>query len=484
LLGFGGASCNPLTGRAGTGTCEYFNPFINSAFANSVSTGANTESVINSFVQELKDEFQTRLQVFDAVITGDVFELPAGPVSIASGVQYRGEKWDVDFDANAELGNVANGTISMDVGAKSATRSLFTEVAVPLMNDDRWGKLSLNAAGRYEKTGDIDTTDPKIGLLYKTPAGLLEVRGSWGTSFLAPTLFQRYTQSGGIAGISSTNGGTQPRTNAPRVATSTSGTPTLEPQDATTYSFGAVVQPFENFSVSVDYWHYRFNDLITTESAQAVVNQDDESLAAGLGPTGRVVRDGAGNPLQLFLKYFNAASLETSGIDFVSSYSHGFNKFGELRLDLNATYTGQYEYQASPTTPLFNGVNSWNTLNSSINPSIKWRGNLRAGWVVGGNRFAATLRYTGAFRNDQPAPGHPEDVMFDDYFPVDLSYGYTFEGGPVGISEIDVSVGLNNAFNTMPPTPVLGPAGTGPASMFGIHDYRARLAWAQLAVRF
>src|SRR4030095_15436130 len=68
----------------------------------------------------------------------------------------------------------------------------FAELFVPLFGPDnaRPGlrRLDLSGAVRYDHYSDFgSTTNPKVGITY-SPFQNLTLRGSWGTSFRAPTL--------------------------------------------------------------------------------------------------------------------------------------------------------------------------------------------------------------------------------------------------------------------------------------------------------
>ena len=478
LAGFGGANCNPQTGKAGVGPCQYFNPLIGSAFAAPGSGAANTQETIDFFFKEIQNHYKTELMVADAVVSGELFQLPAGPVGLAVGAQWRKEKWSVDFAANQENGNTANGTVNRDVAASGVTKSAFAELAVPIV-DGPVGELKLNGALRYESTERSHTIDPKLGLLYTLPSKWLQLRASWGSSFLAPSLFQQFTQSTGLNNLTSTYGGTKAATAQPRVARIISGNPNLDPQQARSWNVGAVIRPVSGLRFSADYWHYKFKGLITEQNAQTLVNNDDLSLAAGTGPTGLVVRDSQGNVLQVKTQFFNASSLVTSGLDLQANYTTGLGNKGDLSLDANVTYVDKYDYTVSAGAPVLKAAGRWNDTNTSISPSVKWRGLFGARWTLGSHSVRATVNYTGPIANDRAVAGLAGDETFHAFTTVDLGYTYSLPQA-FGLKDGSIAIGVSNLFNALPDT--AGFEGHGVA--FGLYDYQGRMAWARLVARY
>ena len=341
VQGFGGPSCNPLASGAlpGQGNCYYFNPFTSSTYATPGSAAANRQDVIDWLTPEVWDTYGTSLMTYDAVLSGELLSLPAGPLAVAVGGQYRREGWDVNFDAQKNVGNIETGAISDDVSQTQSARALFAEVAAPLVNSEAFGSLNLNAALRYENSGNgVDTTDPKIGLLYRAPATDLSVRASWGTSFLAPTLFQKFTSSSGLQQINdNAPGGTGEQVR--RITTLIRGNPDLVPQEAEAYSFGVNFKPLPRLTLDVGYWNYKFDQLIAAENHQDLVTRD---------VPGKVVRDSGNNVIFVLPSYVNVASLETSGIDFEVDYSFDLGDLGRLSASTMATWVGQMDVQSTP----------------------------------------------------------------------------------------------------------------------------------------
>jgi iron complex outermembrane receptor protein len=392
-------------------------------------------------------------------------------VALAAGVQHRAEKWKADFDSQKNTGNIESGGSFQDSDVSQSARAAFVEIVAPLFDTARAGRLQFNGALRYENLGGVDTVDPKIGVLYTSPNRFMQLRGSWGTSFLAPNLFQRFTQSTGLANISDTGpGGTGEATR--RITTITRGNPVLEPQESESYSLGVVVNPLPGLSLDLSYWNYDFRKLITLENVQALVDQNDPS---------KVIRDENGAVIFVVPSYVNLAGLQTSGLDFEVRHGFDLGRFGSLTSMLMATYVHELR------VPVAGGgtVNVPDSRNSTVTgapPSVDWRGLVRMQWELGPHSTGLSVRYTDSYSNDSTLvpPGvviPPDNGTVDSFASVDVSYTYTFDEGFLGMSRSSVSAGALNVFESRVPR-------TADTVTLPFNDMRGRVAWLRFTANF
>jgi len=128
-----------------------------------------------------------------AFVTGDLFELPAGPVGVVLGGEWREDKIESNPDIVASNG-LFFGFFS-DGGASGSKwiRELFGEIDVPLMAGETLvEELSLNVSGRLtdeEFYGTNGTFAIKGGW---RPVAPLLFKFSYGTSFRAPNLRENF----------------------------------------------------------------------------------------------------------------------------------------------------------------------------------------------------------------------------------------------------------------------------------------------------
>lgn len=127
--------------------------------------------------------------IVNAFASGELFELPAGEVSAAIGLE-----WRLDEIASRPGEVAAQGLFFgffSDLGAVGdrTTQEAFAEIEIPLLaNQALASELTLNVSGRFtddEYYGSNTTESVKIGW---RPAPELLLRGTWGTAFRAPNL--------------------------------------------------------------------------------------------------------------------------------------------------------------------------------------------------------------------------------------------------------------------------------------------------------
>ncbi|MXO90840.1 TonB-dependent receptor domain-containing protein [Pontixanthobacter aquaemixtae] len=134
--------------------------------------------------------------VWNAFATGDLFDLPAGPVGAVLGVEYRRDK------INSIASDVASNGLffgffadSGAVGSKEI-KEVFGEIDIPLQAGKPWvEELNLNLSGRLtdeEFYGTNFTYSIKAGW---RPIEPLLLKFSYGTSFRAPNLRENFLGS-------------------------------------------------------------------------------------------------------------------------------------------------------------------------------------------------------------------------------------------------------------------------------------------------
>ena len=136
---------------------------------------------------------QTRYEytntLFAAELSGQtrVASLPAGPVILAGGIQYREEELVTDAKIFFNLN-----------GGTRRTKSVFGEINVPLVGPEQnvplVRSLTFSAASRYEDLGFDHAFAPKFGLRWQVDRSVA-LRGTFARSFLVP----RFRDTIGIA---------------------------------------------------------------------------------------------------------------------------------------------------------------------------------------------------------------------------------------------------------------------------------------------
>lgn len=447
-----------LAGVGGPNGDEFYSPFF----------GANnSDALINHLLQESWQNGESSLTTYDILFTGDLFEMGSSTVAMAIGYQYRDEDLDVDLDPILNADDFYTLPGGDDFEADRDVNAFFAELSIPLADS-----LELQLAARYEDYGDdLDSVDPKVALLW-TPSDKLSVRGSFGTSFRAPSLLQANGRIGANDVITDSANGLSGLFRT----INTQGNPDLDPEEADVFNFGLTWSPTANTELNVDYWSFDYSDLIVKESSQGLVDQAIADFNAGLTNTealNKVTRVGSSATAFGFITlitsdFINASSVETDGVDVSGSYSFDSGD-GSFVLGTDISYVASYDLKTSSNSATIDGVGSRNN-NNFARPVPELRGNVYLTWASNNHSANVFARYIDGYDDD--ASGN----KIDSHTTVDAAYSYTF-GGDSG--ETQLTVGAINLFNQDPPAV---------ATFIGFdvqtHDPRGRLMYINLKHSF
>ena len=419
------AAIDGTGGPSGDQTFNLFDPFANS--------------------QELRDWLRSDqetwtnvvLSVVDFVMSGEV-----GDISLAVGAQSRREKYDirrspnsiVEFDAAGNLTKPAD-MIFLGGGTESSasrtTNAVFMEASTDLAEN-----LELKGAVRYEDMENDSNIDPKISLRYEVSDEVI-VRASVSTSYREASLSQLTTSGVGLQGIQDYNEDGSAKGGTAFIRIAQDGNPNLEAEEADNLNIGVIWRPLDNFEAKVDYWMVDYSDVITIESAQGIVSRTPNDP--------KVKRTIDGTLTGVTTSYFNAASVETNGLDVEMSYGMD-TALGEMLFGLNATHMLQYEIPIGGVTTDVVGLFNHDNFARSL-PETKMV--VSAALDAGRHTAAAFGRWVSSYETTRPvsasaaAQGFTQDI--DSHFTVDLQYTYTFDF--MQADDLKVTFGVKNAFD-------------------------------------
>ncbi len=166
-------------------------------FAPSVMTGAVGNFATQAERDYLFDNrsFETTYEqiMLSAYVTGDLFELPAGPVGVSFGGEWREDSIDSQPSFIASNGLLFGFFADGGASGSKWIRELFGEIDVPLMAGETLvEELTVNISGRLtdeEFYGTNGTFSLKGGW---RPVAPLLLKFSYGTSFRAPNLRENF----------------------------------------------------------------------------------------------------------------------------------------------------------------------------------------------------------------------------------------------------------------------------------------------------
>ncbi|MDB4042970.1 TonB-dependent receptor [Gammaproteobacteria bacterium] len=411
-------------GSAGNQTWDLFTPSNNSAdLIKWISTNQQTWT-------------ETELAVFDFVVSGQL-----GSVDIASGFQYRDETFNVARGASsiAQFDAAGNITVPADLlflggglesNASRDAMAVFVEGSV-----DASDKLELKGALRYEDLDSDSSINPKIAFKYQA-SETLAFRGSFSTSFREASLAQLTSTSIGLQGIQDYNADGSPKGGTVFIRIAAKNNPNLAPEESDNMNIGALWNPTDQLSMKLDYWAIDYTDVITIENAQGKVaaNPNDPDVKRTTG----------GTLTGVTTKYFNASQVNTSGIDFESTYDFD-TAWGQAQVGVNMMHMLEYEIPLNGVTTDVVGLFNHDNFARSM-PETK--AVFHAALQNGNNRLSMFGRYTSDYRTTRPldaiakARGFSQSI--DSFFTVDLMDAYTIE---MNDSELKLSVGITNLFD-------------------------------------
>jgi iron complex outermembrane recepter protein len=408
-----------------------------------ISTARNEQAVVDQVLVTSRDTARSEQHVVDAVLSGSLFDLSAGSVGFAVGGQYRAVSLKETPDALQASGLGDAPTAAITIDREQDVFAVYSELSAPLGS-----RANAQLALRYEDYGGNvgSSVDPKFALRV-TPTEWLTLRGSIGTSFQAPTIRQTSesvtrifindptTLDNGVLTCRDTG-----RTSNPLVRTS--GDESLEPQTATNYNFGIILSPLRALDFGVDYWHYKYEDLIAASAnAQAIVTRD---CADGVPNDPRITREGAGLLNEIATEFINVGQVETDGLDLSLAYQFDAG-IGGFQFTADATYLRKFDVLGGEGG-VFDGAGNRNFANN-FRSMPKWRATTGLLWDYRAISSNLAVRYIDSYVNDQS-----NNAPISSFTAVDLSVAYRLTWGGHEGKPMLLSVGADNLFDRDPPS--------------------------------
>ena len=454
-----------------------------------------------------------------AVTTGEIFELPAGPVGLGLGLEYR--EFSID-DTPGELtqsGDIWGSSTAGPTRGENTVTEAFAEVVVPIFKGQRF-------AEDLEFTGSVRAFEYDLGgsdSIYK--AGLnwqitpvLRARSSFGTSYRAPALFELFLQDqtafadqievdpciqwgettnqnirtncAAIGIAPDYNGGA-----SSALVTTSGGGDALESETGETFTAGIVITPVNSaLNIAIDYYEVEIEDQISTLSAQQITFGCYATTVFPNDFCNRVTRepaDGIGlddNSISaITAETLNVDSQSQRGIDLEVLYERDFD-FGTVTLDASVSWSLERFIQVFQAD-IIDGIDN-NDFNGTVGfPSVVGdaairleRGDWTYSWFTDFIGRQDDNRY---FEDDlnQPADYLGLDGLYKVYTEAQFEHGASvaWEG-----DTWEFAVGIRNIFDEHPPQVsdvIQTSAGNSPLAATG-YDIRGRRVFTTISKTF
>jgi iron complex outermembrane receptor protein len=458
-----------------------FDPFLN-------FNAHNTRAARSRVYVNLHNSGEYELPIGYATVNGDLFKLPAGPVSFAIGGEYDAPRWTLNRDALNTTFQSIGSTNSGSARVNRDVWSIYQEVRVPFTSPtwnfpgfysfevdfaerEEWFSTNTSAvlpSGPFPfqpaAHSQYNAQKPKVSVRWQPLdpkyIGALTLRGSYTEAFHAPALSEISPASTqGFGGFFD-----------PVIRGSilfevrVVGNPNLQPEVAYEWSYGAVYSPkwIKGLTLSADWWHIDMRSIASFLGAQFIV----EHNIPGLVIRGPPVIPGRLGPIILVIDpNENLTGAIFEGLDYEAIYVldssiFGHGDFGRLTATLNGTWLSRAELQIAPDTKRFGiagevippgfsltGSLPWNRANFSLfydGPADTWLQGLDVGAVV---------HYTGQYEDDNvslttdfstfakpqtprsgPKPWRARKVR--EWTTLDLIASYTFNLPPPALADV------------------------------------------------
>jgi iron complex outermembrane receptor protein len=389
------------------------------------SIGIDAGEMVDFVSVDTKDTIAIDQARLAGNITGNLIELPAGPVGIAVGVEARTDRVDLQVDSQKDSGNIFGFNAQENVKGKVNVKEIYGEVRVPILADmPFFHELSVEGGARYSDYSTVGGLfNWKLGAQW-APIDWLKFRGIVNKAARAPSAIELF--QGGDQGFVTVTDRCNDNVNRnaqilaicqaqapganftgfnqtnPQLEVRAFGNPNLSEETATTWTVGAVLTPklgIGRFSATIDYYNIVIKDVISTFGAGFFINQcyvgnTDPSIDA----CQRITRDPlTGQVTQINTTVLNSQEFSAKGVDaslnFVVPFSDlGIGIPGRLRIQELLSWTDEI---------VFDGYDAAGVAFSGVGGTFpEWKSTLTVAYDS--DSFTAQLRwnYLGKLEED------------------------------------------------------------------------------------
>jgi outer membrane receptor protein involved in Fe transport len=451
--------------------------------------------------RDVRNETEIDQQVYEANITGGLFDLWAGEVKFAAGLQYRQDDFDYDPDVQLQGPDIVGFNPAVPVNGTIKSKEAYAELLVPLLDGEDGGMdLDLAVAGRLSDYNTVGRTEAyKADLLFR-PVKPILLRGGYQRAVRAPNIAELFSpvslgfSSIGTPGASTTAGDpcdvrssfrTGPNAAAVRslcvaqgvpasivdsyqqastqVEILTGGNPDLQEETSDSFTAGVVWSPaidqrfFRRFQLSVDWYQIELEDVVGNLSVPTIAGGcfNTEGTNPGFSPDnfycGLFSRLGSGNITNVQLNQVNLAAWKISGVDVQLDWAFDLadvglpDNAGRLETNVVVSHLETFKKQARPGAPfLENAGTIGSDLSGGAYPEWKWTASFT--WNMDPLRVMFRWRHIDSMLDFRNVPVFsPTAVNPPTYNAYDLVGWWTLN------ERVSFRAGVNNLTDKQPP---------------------------------
>lgn len=438
--------------------------------------------------------------------TGSLLQLPAGPLKVAAGWEYRDESLSYRDDPRNMAGELLLNAPTDPIDGGFDVWEVYGEAVVPILADRPFfDLLQIEGAVRYSDYSHIGTTTTwKLGATW-APVDDLRFRYTRSFSVRAPTVTdifspgissfafitdpcdatviallpdsaQRARRATNCAALGLPSGYVDPRPTVTKQVI-TGGNPDLEAEDSDSWTLGAVLTPsfVPGLRLSVDYWSIDLTRAISQLSVGEIINNCVDFLSIENDFCPLIVRDDAtGEITSVRNVAVNVDRQTAKGIDVQASFQWRPEWApGTFEFYAATTYLDELNFidvSAAGTTVSAEAGEVEGT------PLPRWRSNFSIAYDTGRFRVSWFGNHIGAMTIDNAAASGTYQPGFDRiksvfYHNLYAHYAIT--------DKIKLRAGVNNLLDTSPPANPFTFMGGG-----GLYDNNGRYFWMGANVKF
>jgi iron complex outermembrane receptor protein len=405
----------------------------------------------------------TTLKGGDVRASGEIFNLPAGPVNLGVGLDLRNYHYKQTPSADAVNGVIYNFAANPQYDLERDNAGVFAELLVPVVKG-----LEVNASLRYDSISKIkdavnkrdfgkteNATTYKLSGKYQVSNQIM-LRGSYGTGFKAPDMLDiaQPLVSNGVTASSydcpfpGDGSGSPPcKPGKAQYTQLSGGNENLKPEKSKQATIGIRVEPTSNFSAAFDYWQVKLRDAVSGVSANQAFG--DPQKYSSLFTTYKQPAE-TSNYYAFMALSTNIGQAISKGIDWEFEGRVDIPDVGRLTTSVAGTYMIESSYTRAGTSNDFTdsmghyGENAAVTFRNIFSTQFKLQTGALSNTLLfkyrsGYKDRLQTVRDLSTGKNTTIALDVPEYFTFD------------YQGAYKWSKALELRLGVTNLLNKAPP---------------------------------